>query len=132
MSTELEEKKEKLEALRIEVRDLEKKERSEKGYPKMQELVGTYWKYRSSYSGSREKPESWWLYRYIKEVRPDGFFVTLEFQEDIHGIIRIDDNKMIPWESPFNILGGESNSQEWGDALAKVRAAVRILGTAGE
>ena len=126
MSQELEEKRAQFEALRIEVRDLENKERSEREYPKMMELVATYWKYRNSYSGSQEESDSWWLYRYVKEVTPDGFYVTMEFQIDMYGEIKLNANRKLLWETSRH-LGTPSSAQEWDQAVAKVQDAVFTL-----
>ncbi len=127
MNKELEDKKKRLEALRIEVCRLEQKERKERIYPDMKKWEGTFWKYKNTIIGS----DWWWLYRYIKEVRPDGLLVVMEFEVDRDGEIKIGIDRRLPWES-FTRLGEGCGPQEWGDALVGVRDAVRILENAGE
>lgn len=123
MSKELDDKREQLEELQREVTNLAAKERNDRNFPEMKKLEGTYWKCRNSFSGSGEESDSWWLYRYIKEVRPDGIMVTMDFQVDKYGEIRMDRAHLLPWATSRH-LETPSNCQEWFNALCHVRSAV--------
>ena len=123
MSKELEEKKQQLEALRIEVLTMEGEERLQKHYPEMKRKEGTFWKRRNFYSLPKEESDYWWIHTYIKKVNPDGTFVSVEFETDKRGNVTIRPETLRGWESPDD---GQcySNAQEWDEALERVRSAV--------
>lgn len=76
--------------LRDELSDIERSEWIEENAP----LVGTYWKYRNSYSSTDKPTDYWWCYRKILSFR-DQSFVTAEFQTDKFGNHRIDRNDYV-------------------------------------
>lgn len=72
--------------LRIEQEKLYKKEE----LPKLKNLVGSYWKYRNSYSGPTKPEDYWWLYCRVDKLQEnERFLETTEFQIDSDGKIEI-------------------------------------------
>lgn len=78
----------KLDAMRLDLRDLQELEFEEVIAPQMRENIGRCYKYRNSYSCPSDQSDYWWMYVRVVGMR-DGCYRLLCFQRDKYKALMI-------------------------------------------
>jgi hypothetical protein len=123
--SKLEEKKAEFKKLQQEIWDLERKERLERDLPEMRKLVGTYWKFRNSYSSPKEERDYWWKYRLVIKVTEEGYLEVAEIEitkDDRLGVCRKLEE---PWYTMKRFV--PSSREEWNVTAAKALMMVKDI-----
>jgi len=123
----LKQKQDELEKLRIEVMNLKEEETAKNDYPKVKAWEGTYWKFRNSYSCPGPN-DHWYLYRRIDKVTLGSYVSvkSMEFQIDKDGRLDVKEREM-PYFDFYNKEWTQTTEEEWREMAQAARSLVSRL-----
>lgn len=86
----------------------------------IQKYVGSYFKYKNSYSSPENENDYWWLYIYVKEIKNNDLIVV-SFQTDKDGKIIVDPNDYWHHDDNYIECSQKEFDTQWNKMIKKLR-----------
>jgi hypothetical protein len=121
-------KRAKFKQVRDELNELEKRYTDEVLTPKLNSMVGTYWKYRNCYYAPKKASDYWWLYVRVDYVKGGTLYGT-KFQVDKDGKMTVDIDEYIATTFDVDMIHGyvATTADDWTNGLKQIKKIIDRL-----